>query len=163
MRTVAGLGAHVRTLLEAVEDGAANSVLGASPRRNSHTSGQEHDEDADGFQSRERPERFAAGVGPRRQLRREAKANQGDSSVRSSPGLSPSEALQPNGLSVNSLGAVERTHEDGRPPSVRVVLNAIHGVKVNRGSDSLTAIACRHRATSNACRGNSPYQVRLSD
>ncbi len=46
--------------------------------------------------------------------------------------FTPEEALQLEGLSVNSLGGVEKTHEDGRPPSVRVVMDATHGVKVNR-------------------------------
>jgi hypothetical protein len=46
--------------------------------------------------------------------------------------LTPSEALELEALSVNSLGGVEKTHDDGRPPSVRVVMDATHGVKVNR-------------------------------
>ncbi len=45
---------------------------------------------------------------------------------------SPTEALGLDSLSINSLGGVEKVHEDGRPPSVRVVMDATHGVRVNR-------------------------------
>ncbi len=46
--------------------------------------------------------------------------------------LSPSEASAYGNLSINSLGGVEKPREDGRPPGVRVVMDATHGVMVNR-------------------------------
>ncbi len=46
--------------------------------------------------------------------------------------LSPAEALEITSLSINSLGGVEKAHDDGRPPSVRLVMDATHGVRVNR-------------------------------
>ncbi len=46
--------------------------------------------------------------------------------------LSPSEAFDVSSLSINSLGGVEKTHDDGRPPPVRVVMDATHGVRLNR-------------------------------
>ncbi len=46
--------------------------------------------------------------------------------------LSPAEALGYEHLSINSLGGVEKPREDGRPPGVRVVMDATHGVLVNR-------------------------------
>ncbi len=46
--------------------------------------------------------------------------------------LSPAEALTCKNLSVNSLGGVEKPREDGQPPGVRVVMDATHGVLVNR-------------------------------
>ncbi len=46
--------------------------------------------------------------------------------------LSPDEALGYRHLSINSLGGVEKPREDGRPPGVRVVMDATHGVLVNR-------------------------------
>ncbi len=56
--------------------------------------------------------------------------------------MSAEEAQAYPNLSINALGGVEKQHADGRPPTVRMVMDATRGVLVNRVARQLDQDKC---------------------